>query len=145
MRARVFAAAALLVFPLSGCGTTTTICADSIGPLSIDDAGQSAAVVVVGIVTGSAGERVIYQVSSPVHHFSVESVVKGDLDATQIDVAALPITCNGPAGPFPDGDPLETTERVQLFLFGEDGGYRLITPWDGVVPAPEGEPLPWEG
>ena len=146
MRVLVSAVVAVLVLPVAGCTTTTTtVCVDSIGPLSTAEAGEQAAIVVVGTVTGSAGERSIYQESSPVHGFSVEAVVKGELDATEIEVAAVPITCNGPAGPFPDGDPLDTDDRVELFLVDDDGQYRLLTPWDGVVAAPEGEPLPWEG
>ena len=101
--------------------------------------------VVVGTVAGTAGERAYYQETAPVHHFAVETVLKGQLDSDEIEVASPPQTCNGPGGPFPDGDPLETDQRVQLFLFEEEGEYRLITPYDGVEAAPEGQPLPWSG
>ena len=77
------------------------------------------------------------------HRFTIESVLKGEVPV-EIDVASTPQTCNGPAGAFPQGDPLDRRDRVELFLFEVGGQFQLVTPWDGVVAAPEGQPLPWE-
>lgn len=146
MGVRAVAGVVLLLAVLSGCNLTTTItCVDPVDFETPADAAESASLVVVGTVTGSAGERAYYQETAPVHRFAVESVLKGELTSRTIEVASVPQTCNGEAGSFPDGDPLDTDQRVELFLFEAKGEYRLITPWDGVAAAPAGEPLPWTG
>ena len=138
---------ALLVLPLAGCAESTSVCVDYVDFETPAATAAGVAVVVVGTVVGTAGQRTIYGEPAPVHRFAIESVLKGDVpgDATEIDVASVPQSCNGEErGPFPDGDPLDTGERVELFLSEEGGAYRTITPWDGVEPAPAGKPLPWD-
>ena len=136
----------LVAAALSGCATSTSVCVDWVDFATPADAAVDAQLVLVGTVTGSAPQRQLFYLPAPVHRIAVESVLKGQLPAgtREIDVASVPQTCNGEAGAFPDGDPLETDQRVEIFLFEEDGEYRLITPFDGVEPAPEGEPLPWD-
>ena len=140
--------AALVVLPLGGCAMeTSSICVEYVDFETPAAAAAGVAVVVVGTVVGSAGQREIYGEPAPVHRFAIESVLKGEVpgDAREIDVASVPQSCNGAdRGPFPDGDPLDTTDRVELFLSEEDGAFHTVTPWDGVESAPPGKPLPWD-
>ena len=147
MKARALVIAALLVAPLAGCSPiTSSACVDWVDFASAADASHDATLVVVGSVVGSAGQRTLFGAFAPVHSFAVESVVKGELPAgsRQIAVASVPQTCNGDAGAFPDGDPLATDERLEIFLFEGDGEFRLLTPYDGAYAAPASKPLPWE-
>ena len=138
-------AAGLVVAGLSGCGSYTSACVDWVDFVTPADAAADAQYVLVGSVVGSAPNRHLFYLPAPVHRFVVDEVLKGDLSAgDEIEVASVPQTCNGEAGAFPEGDPLETDQRVEIFLFEEDGEFRLITPFDGVELAPEGEALPWE-
>lgn len=51
----------------------------------------------------------------------------------------------GGASEFPDGvDPLATDE-VLVLLLTDDGGWRPITPYEGVLPLPADGVLPFEG
>lgn len=137
---RLLALSALLALSLAGCGeTTTSTCVDWVYFESTDAAAEGSGAVVVGTIGEIAGSREIEGTAADVYLVSVEAVLKGDLEAEVIEVASTPESC---------GDTIDTSlpigERVELFLFVSDDGYRTLTPFDAYVPAPAGEPLPWD-
>lgn len=144
---RAVSLAGIALLALAGCALmqqTTTVCVDWAGPLPPDELAEFATVVIVGEVTGRSGTRQLFNEDAPVHTVAVERVLKGDVTAYELEVAAVPQTCNGEMGTFPDGDPLEVDGRVELLLAEVDGQYQLASPWNAVLEAPAGDPLPWE-
>lgn len=155
----LLAAPLLAASLLGGCGTFggAHSCVDWVsfdGPQSLYD---EATLVVIG--TADAADGTVQLISGPGerHPFAVEEVLKGDLEATELDVAAPRDNCvENP--PEPAEDPIPTGERVVLFLSPVDGEpdarprtdlgsvqvWRTLTSREGVLPLGHGEELPFD-
>lgn len=127
---------------LSGCVTHT--CVSWVDFETAQDVYDDAQLVVRGTDTGVVGVRGVFGVAAPVHRIEVLEVLGGSDPGATVDVASTPMTCMGDAGEYPDGDPLDVEGEVILFLTDADGGWRLITPFDGVLPMPDDGVLPFE-
>jgi len=123
---------------VAGC-TTTSVCADWVDFATPQEAYDEAVLVVVGTSGETLGTTNVLGVDVPVHPIQIDHVLKGDAPAS-LEVAQTPMTCG--ADPVPD--PLDTDARIVLFLADIEGVWRPITPYDGVLDAPEGDPLPFE-
>lgn len=134
--------AALVAVSLTGCVTQQT-CVSWVDFETPQDTYDDAQLVVRGTVDRIVGTRGVYGVAAPVHRVEVEEVLGGDDPGSVIEVASTPMTCMGDAGEYPDGDPLAVDGEVVLFLTDSEGGWRLITPFDGVLPVPENGVLPF--
>lgn len=135
--------AALLATTLTGCGVSTHTCVSWVWfdtPQAVYD---DARLVVRAEVGDVVGTRHVLGVDSPVHRVEVVEVLKGESPGPQFDVASTPVTCTG-GDDFLEGDPLEVDGEVILFLFDLDGGWRLLTPVQGVLPWPPDGTLPFE-
>jgi hypothetical protein len=124
------------------------------GPQSLYDGATHG---VVG--TAAKADGTVQLISGPGdrHPFAVEEVLKGDLEATELAVAAPRDYCvENP--PEPADDPIPTGERVVLFLSPADGEpdarvpadlasvhvWRTLTSREGVLPLGQGEELPFD-
>lgn len=135
--------AALVAVSLTGCVTQQT-CVSWADYSDPQDAYDDARLVVRGEVGEVVGTRDVLGVAATVHRIDVEEVLKGADPGLTVDVAATPITCTG-GEIYPDGDPLLVDGPVILFLIdpSDTAGWRLITPFDGVLPVPEDGVLPF--
>ena len=122
---------------LAGC-TTTASCASWVDYSDLQDAYDDSTLVVVGTSGAVVRTTHLMGVEVPVHTITVEQVLKGDAP-DPLEVARIPDACS--AEPLPD--PLDTDDRVILMLLDVEGVWRLLTPYDGVLEAPAGEPLPF--
>jgi hypothetical protein len=154
---------ALAVVVLSGCTTTIDVpgvpsvtstvgpnessdgatCVDWVGYSTLDDVAADAQLVVVGTVAPATSTVNLFGDDVPVHTVTIETYLAGSYPGATIEVAAVPDTCSG-TEPFAAGDPLDTTERVELFLVRTSGIWRPLTPRSGIEVVPDGGPLPWE-
>lgn len=86
-------------------------------------------------VTGTAE---LFGVDARVHTVRVTEVIKGTEVRTgdELEVASTPVTCTG-GEDYPDGDPLDASGDLVLFLHRDEtsGAWRTITPEHGVVTA----------
>jgi len=141
---RMSLAALLAAATLTGCVTSET-CVSWVDFETPQDAYDDARLVVRGEVGAITGTRAVLGVQATVHAVTVVEVLKGDDPGSTIEVASTPITCTG-GELYPDGDPLDVTGDVILFLGDppDTHGWRLITPFDGVLPAPADGTLPFE-
>lgn len=105
---------------------------------------DGAQVVLLGRPTSDAGDRDVFGRPAAVHRVLVADVLKGELEADLVEVASTPVTCSGENDAYPDGDPLDVEGEVILFLTDSEGGWRLMTPFDGVLPIPDDGVLPFE-
>lgn len=106
-----------------------------------DDAARTelADVVVEGRPLERVGERAMFGTTATVWNVEVDRVLKGTAETgAVIEVASTPRTCEA-GGAYPEGDLLDTTQQLRLYLsdsdFGIEGtepGLALITPFDGV-------------
>lgn len=106
---------------------------------------EASGLVVDADVLGRDGTRGMLGVDAHVWEVEVVDVVQ-DLAGTasagdRLAVASTPQTCGG-GDLYPDGDPLDVDGTVRLYLTDdhqlpvEGEGWSLITPFDGVAPAP---------
>jgi hypothetical protein len=141
---RMSLVAVLLAGALTGCITKHT-CVSWVDFETPQDAYDDARLVVRGAAGEVVGVRDLYGVAAPVHRVEVLEVLGGSDPGATIDVASTPLTCMGDAGEYPDGDPLDVEGELILFLTrAEGGGWRLMTPYDGVLPMPDDGVLPFE-
>ncbi|WP_413450101.1 hypothetical protein AA0Y32_05460 [Georgenia phoenicis] len=139
LRAGAIALPALLGLLVAGCGEPVTEQACISWVSADDDASRTelADVVVEGRPVERVGERSMFGVDAAVWRVEVDRVFKGAAEpGTSIDVASTPRTCET-GGPYPEGDPLDTTGPVRLYLSdseagGTEPGLALVTPFDGV-------------
>ncbi len=118
---------------------------------------DGATLVVIGTAGGADGTVQLISGPGERHPFAVEEVLKGDLEATELDVVAPRDYCvENP--PSPAEDPIPTGERVVLFLSPADGEpdapvpadlssvqvWRTLTSREGVLPLGKGEELPFD-
>jgi hypothetical protein len=123
---------------LTGCATEST-CVDWVSYATAQDAYDDASLVVVGTVGEPTGSATLFGVLVPLREVAVDDVLKGESPAL-LEVASSPVTCSAETSP----DSLETDERIAILLINDGGTWRTITPSAGVLPAPEGEPLPFD-
>lgn len=136
----VLLAASATLGMLTACVSTET-CVSWIDFETPQDAYDDAALVVLGTAEPTGATRDVFGVAMPVYAIDVAETLKGEAPAG-LQVAPAPLTCVGEASQFPDGvDPLAIDGEIVLFLHREDGAWRTITPFDGVLRVPaDGEP-----
>ena len=135
--AALCAAGLLCVGALSGCATVNT-CVSWVDYETVQAAYDDSALVVSGTALPSTGTVNIFGLNVPLHEIDVDEVLKGEVAGTLL-VAGAPQTCPGP-GP----DLLERDDAIILFLIHDAGTWRIITPYDGVVPMPADGTLPFD-
>lgn len=101
-----------------------------------------AALVLIGKPVRVDGETLIYGYKANVHLMEVETVLKGDPGPEPVRIASMPTTCSAGVS-YPDGDPLERSQRMLIFASKQEGGWFTQTPTQGAVPFEAGEPLPF--
>lgn len=143
--------ALLLLFPIAAVGITScsfgaTGCP---GWAAFDtplDAAKDAEAVVVGQVTDLIGTTDMLGATANVWSVQVERWQKGE-GGEEIEVVSPPSQC-GPEGDayLGAGDPFENarSDGPSVVFLTRDGGWRAITPLQGIVPADRGEvPAEW--
>lgn len=134
--AALCAAGLLCVGALSGCAAATT-CVSWVDYETVQAAYDDSTLVVSGTALPSTRTVSVFGLDVPQHEIAVDEVLKGEVDGTLL-VAGAPQTCPGP-GP----DQLERDDAIILFLIHDAGTWRMITPYDGVVPLPADGTLPF--
>ena len=128
----------------TGCSSEPQTCVDWIDVSDPQRAYDAADAVVVGSVEATGDTQRMYGVDAAVHALSVTEILKGDLAPGTLEVASTPVTCTA-GGIYPEGDPLEVTGDVIVFLRAPDEvkAWTLITPYDTVLPLPGDGSLPF--
>lgn len=117
-------------------GTTSETCVDWVAFDTPADALEDAASAVIGTVGEQDGTADLYGYTVAAWTVHVDEWLKGSGDAS-IRVLSTPETCSA-GSPYPDGDPFAAASGPQLILLSNDRGTWLaITPWQGVVAAPD--------
>lgn len=104
---------------------------------------DNAGLVLIGKSVSRAGETSIYGHAATTHLVEVEQVLKGNPGEGDLRITATPPTCTV-GGSYPDGDPLDTAERVIIFASKQGGDWFTITPTQGVLPFPRGSERPFD-
>ena len=100
--------------------------------------------VVVGTAEPTGETRDVIGVPMPVYRIDVEETLKGEAP-DPLEVTSAPLTCMGDASELPDGvNPFETPDELILFLYADTGGWRAMSPFDGVLAMPADGVLPFE-
>lgn len=128
----------LIATVVVGCGSSSgsqqvAACADWVRLNSVQDLYDEAAAVFVTSKGERAGTTRIYGVDAHTHNMQVDEVVKGDIADESIRITSMPITCTQ-GSQYPDGDPLETTDRIIVFANNINGQWFTLTPYDGTLP-----------
>lgn len=103
---------------------------------------EKAGAVLIGKSVGQAGETSIYGHKATTHLVEVEQVLKGDPGDGNLRISSMPPTCTGGES-YPDGDPLDTAQRVIIFATKQGGEWFTMTPAQGVLPFQQGAELPF--
>lgn len=101
-----------------------------------------APLVLIGRPVRAEGQTHIYGYRANVYLIEVEAILKGDPGPAPLRIASTPPTCSAGV-PYPDGDPLEGSERMLIYANKYDGGWITQTPAQGAVPFEAGAPLPF--
>jgi hypothetical protein len=147
VRGRAFAVALAVAAGfgmLTGC-TTVETCVSWVDYETAQDAFDDTALVVVGTATPTGGTRNVFGTDVPVYAIDVDETLKGSAP-DRLEVTPTPLTCMGDGvSEFVDGvDPLATSDELILFLYDDEGSWRTITPFDGVLPLRGDGTLPFE-
>lgn len=118
-------------------------CVDWVWFKTPQDQYDKAPVVLIGKPEGQVGETKIYGSKATTHLVEVERVLKGDPGEGNIRISSMPPTCTA-GDPYPDGDPLDTAERVIIFATKQGAEWFTMTPAQGVLPFPQGSNLPFQ-
>ena len=136
---------------MSAAPSTPASPADSDGPFACvdwvrfdtpQDQYNNAGLVLIGKSVSRAGETNIYGHTAITHLVEVEQVLKGDPGERNLHITSTPPTCTAGES-YPDGDPLDTAERVIIFASKQGTEWFTITPAQGVLPFPQGSTLPF--
>ena len=130
----------------TGCGfgpTKAEVCADWVQFQDPQDQFDRAGLVAVGKPVRQDGETSIYGYTARTHVVEVEKILKGEPGQETILVSSMPQTCTGGES-YPEGDPLDTKQRVLIFATEQDNQWFTMTPSQGVVPFERGTPLPFQ-
>lgn len=103
---------------------------------------DNAGLVLIGKSAGHVGEISIYGSKATTHLVEVQQVLKGSPGAGNLRISSMPPTCTV-GGSYPDGDPLDTAERVIIFASKQGDEWFTITPAQGVLPFQQGAELPF--
>ena len=117
-------------------------CVDWVRFATPQDQYDNAGVVLIGRSVGPAGETSIYGSKATTHLVEVEQVFKGNPGEGNLRISSMPPTCTG-GETYPDGDPLDTAERVIIFATKQGGEWFTHTPAQGVLPFPQGAEIPF--
>jgi len=98
--------------------------------------------VLIGKSVSQVGETTIYGSQATTHLVEVERVLKGDPGDGNLRISSMPPTCTVGES-YPDGDPLDTAERVIIFATKQGAEWFTMTPAQGVLPFPQGSNLPF--
>lgn len=104
------------------------------------DAATEADAVVIGSVIGPAGTATEFGLEANVWRVAATTWVQGR-GGSEIEVVSAPRTCENGA-PYPDGDPLDVSTDVLLFLRADGDRWMTITPYQAVLPAPTDPGIP---
>lgn len=147
MRVRATVTALVIVAAVVGMPTgcaRSEICVSWVDYETPQQAYDDATLVVLGTAEPTGSTRDVFGVPMPVYTIDVAETLKGEAPDA-LEITPTPLTCMGDASQFPDGvDPLATDDDLVLFLHRDDTGWRPITPYDGVLPAPADGVLPFE-
>lgn len=123
-------------------GPATETCVDWIHFDSPQRQFDEAALVVIGKPKGTDGETSLYGYRARIHVVEVEAVLKGEPAAGVLRIASTPVTCSQGVS-YPDGDPLDTNQRMLIYASNQGGEWFTQTPAQGAVPFATGTPLPF--
>ena len=101
---------------------------------------DNANLVLIGTPLKQTGETSIYGYNARSHQVEIEKVLKGDPVQGPLRIASMPQTCGRS---YPDGDPLDTNQRVLIFAAKQGTEWFTMTPAQGVMPFPKGTKLPF--
>ena len=141
-------AAAVLVAGVlgTGCGiipgSGAETCVDWVWFETPQDQYDHASMVLIGKSLGEDGETSIYGYEATTHRIEVERVLKGDPGERALRISSTPETCSGGES-YPEGDPLQTGERVIIFATQQGDEWFTMTPAQGVLPLPPGKEPPF--
>lgn len=131
-------------------GDDTHHCASWVAFATPADAAEDADLVVLADGARRSGTARALGAEAHVHTVTVLEVLDGGGagPGDELAVVSTPVTCSGDEL-YPGGDPLDTSARVVVLLHDDAdvGGWRTLTPAQGVVTASPGGGLPdgWEG
>lgn len=144
MRAVLVALLACVV--TTGCalfsGPRTETCVDWVHFETPQKLFDDAALVVVGKPVGKDGTASIYGYTAQIHLVEVETVLKGQPGPGPLLIASTPATCTG-GNSYPQGDQLDSRQRMLIYASHQHGGWSTLTPGQGAEPFPEGAALPF--
>lgn len=103
---------------------------------------DNASLVLIGKSVSRAGETTSHGHVATTHLVKIEQVLKGEPGDGNLLITSTPPTCTV-GGSYPDGDPLDTAERVIIFASLQGDEWFTITPTQGVLPFPQGSELPF--
>ena len=126
--------------PVAGGGAFS--CVDFVWFANPQDQYDNAGLVLIGKPVSKAGEITIYGHPATTHLMEVEQILKGNPGEGNFRITSTPETCT-PGGSYPDGDPLDTAERVLIFANNQGGQWFTTTPTQGVVSFPPRSELPF--
>ena len=126
--------------PVPGGGAFS--CVDFVLFANPQDEYDNAGLVLIGKSVSQAGETTIYGHQATTHLVEVEQILKGNPGRGNLRITSTPETCT-PGGSYPDGDPLDTAERVLIFANNQGGQWFTATPTQGVVSFPQRSELPF--
>lgn len=117
-------------------------CVDWVRFATPQDQYDKAGLVLIGKSVRRAGGTTIYGQEATTHVVEVEQALKGDPGHGNVRITSTPPTCTA-GGSYPDGDPLDTAERVIIFATKQGDEWFTITPAQGVLSFPQGSELPF--
>jgi hypothetical protein len=103
---------------------------------------DNADLVLIGKSVSRVGETSIYGHKATTHLVVVEQVLKGNPGQGNLHIVSTPPTCTV-GGSYPEGDPLDTAERVVIFASKQGDEWLTMTPAQGVLPFPQGSESPF--
>jgi hypothetical protein len=117
-------------------------CIDWVRFATPQDQYDNAGLVLIGKSVSRAAETSIYGHKATTHLVEVEQVLKGDPGQGNLRITSTPPTCTV-GGSYPEGDPLDTAERVIIFASNQGDEWFTITPAQGVLAFPKGSEIPF--
>jgi hypothetical protein len=124
-------------------GGGAVACVDWVRFESAQDQYDYAGLAVIGKPVGEDGETSIYGYKATTHLIEVERALKGEPGDGTIRVSSTPMTCTAGGESYPDGDPLDTDQRLIIFATRQGTDWFTLTPAQAVLPFPQGKELPF--
>ena len=136
---------AVVLVLTTGCMTEpphAEACVDWVRFEDPQDQFDQAALVIIGKPVKQDGETNMYGYTARTYLVEIETVLKGEQGQKTVLISSTPQTCTGGVS-YPDGDPLDTNQRVLVFANKQDNKWSTLTPQQGVLPLTGGTPLPF--